>query len=137
MTPAELREQLAPLVATYPHPQAALVPALHLLRDQGSSINDETLPVIAEVCGVETRQVTEMLGHYSIFQVSSPTCASLCLGLICYLRGAKEILDQLQAEPSCDDGLGDVKVSSCLGYCHAAPVIKLSDGSICKLTKTN
>ncbi|HEV8426538.1 MAG TPA: NAD(P)H-dependent oxidoreductase subunit E [Pyrinomonadaceae bacterium] len=137
MNPAALREQLAPLVANYPHPQAALVPALHLLRDQGSPINDETLPVIADVCGVEARQITELLGHYAIFQNPSPTCASLCMGLICYLRGAKEILDQLKAEPPCDSRLEQVKVSSCLGYCHAAPVIKLSDDSICKITKTN
>ena len=135
MTPAEIREQLAPLVATYPHPQAALVPALHLLRDQGRSINDETLPVIADVCGVETRQVTEMLGYYSIFQNPSPACASLCMGLICYLHGAKEILDELKAQPSSDSRLGQVKMSSCLGYCHVAPVIKLGDGSICKITK--
>jgi len=136
MNPTELREQLAPLVANYPHPQAALVPALHLLRDQGSPINDETLPVIADVCGVDARQITEMLGHYSIFQNPSPTCASLCMGLICYLHGANEILDELKAE-SCDSRLEQVKVSSCLGYCHAAPVVKLGDGSICKLTKTN
>jgi len=137
MNPVELREQLTSIVGSYPHPQAALVPALHLLRDQGSPINDETLTVIADVCGVETRQITEMLGHYSVFQNPSPTHASLCMGFICYLHGAKEILDQLKAEPSEDDRLRHVNVSSCLGYCHAAPVIKLGDGTLCTITKSN
>jgi NADH:ubiquinone oxidoreductase subunit E len=137
MNPAELREHLAPLVGNYPHPQAALVPALQLLRERGSLINDETLTVLADVCGVETRQITELLGYYSIFQNPSPTPAWLCMGLICYLHGAKEALDQFKAEPPSDDRLKDVKVSSCLGYCHAAPVLKLADGTLCKITKSN
>jgi NADH:ubiquinone oxidoreductase subunit E len=137
MNPAELRAQLAPLVENYPHPQAALVPALHLLRDQGSPIDAETLVVIADVCGVETRQISELLSHYSIFQNPSSTHASLCMGFICYLHGAKEILDQLKVEPSCDDRLKHINVSSCLGYCHAAPVLRLGDGTLCKITKSN
>jgi len=133
MTPADLREQLTPLVDNYPHPQAALVPVLHFLRDRGAACGEDTLEVVADVCQVERRQVAEMLGHYSVFAQPPATQTSLCLGLICYLRGAKDVLDRLQAEPVCDAPLEHVKVSPCLGYCHAAPVMALGDGSICKI----
>ena len=137
MNPAELREKLAPLVGSYPRPQSALVPALHFLRDQGEAATEETLAVVADVCNVETRQVAEILGHYSIFPRPSATQASLCMGLICYLHGAKDILDQLKCEAACDDRIEHVKVSPCLGYCYAAPVIALDDGTICKISKSN
>ena len=137
MNPTELRNQLAPLVGNYPRPQAALVPALYLLREQGGSITDETLTVIADVCEVDARQVAAIVGHYSIGQNPSPAHPSLCMGLICYLHGAKEILDRLKTDPSCDSRLEHVKVSPCLGYCQSAPVIELSDGTICKITESN
>ena len=137
MNPVELREHLTPLVENYPHPQAVLVPALHFLREQGDPISEETLAVVADVCGVERRQLAEILSHYSVFQLPVATQTSLCMGLICYLHGAKEILDRLKSEPACDEPIEHVKVSPCLGYCHAAPVLALADGSICKITNSN
>jgi NADH:ubiquinone oxidoreductase subunit E len=137
MNPAELREHLTPLAGNYPHPQAALVPALRFLCDQGDPITDETLGVVADVCGVEARQVAELLAHYSILQNPLQTQAALCMGLICYLHGAKEVFDQMKTDPPCDDRIEHVKVSPCLGYCHAAPVIALGDGTICKITNSH
>ena len=137
MNAPELREKLAQLVANYPHPQAALVPALHLLRDEGGSITGETLAVIVDACKVEAQHVSEICSYYSMFNGSSANHASLCMGLICYLHGAKEIFDDLKAEPRSQNPIEHVKVSTCLGYCHAAPVMALADGTICKITKSN
>ncbi len=137
MNVVELREYLTTLVQNYPHPQAALVPALHFLRDRGAPLANEGLSVVADVCEVEPRQVAEIVGHYSVFQQPAAMQTSVCMGLICYLHGAQEILDQLQSEPGCDEPGKHVKVSACLGYCHAAPVLALADGGICKITDSN
>lgn len=103
MNPQELREQLEPLVGDYPHPQVALVPLLHALLDTERPISSEDLAVVAEICGVDVRSVTEIIGNYAVFQKEQRTHTSLCLGLPCYLNGAKEVLDHLKAGQSLGD----------------------------------
>ena len=134
MNPQELRAQLEPLVGNYPHPQVALVPLLHALLETERPISSEALAVVAEICGVDVRSVTEIIGNYAIFQKEQRTHTSLCLGLPCYLNGAKEVLDHLKAGQSLgDERIKDINISPCLGHCYAAPVLKLNDGSICKI----
>ena len=134
MNTQELREQLQPLVGNYPHPQAAVVPLLHVLLGTEHSIGNEALTVVAEICGVDPNSITEIIQHYAVFQTEQRTHTSLCLGLPCYLNGAKEVLDHLKAGQSLgDEGIKDINISPCLGHCYAAPVLKLDDGSICKI----
>lgn len=134
MNTQELREQLQPLVGNYPHPQVALVPLLHVLLGAEHSISDEALAVVADLCVVDPGSITEIIGHYAIFQTEQRTHTSLCLGLPCYLSGAKEVLDHLKAGQSLgDEGIKDINISPCLGHCYAAPVLKLEDGSVCKI----
>lgn len=135
MNPQELRERLEPIVGNYPHPQVALAPVLHLMIDMGCPISTDTLAVVAEICGVDVRSVTEVIGHYALFQKEQQPQTSLCFGLPCYLNGAKEVLDHLKSgQPPGDDRIKDLSLSSCLGHCFAAPVLKLDDGTICKIT---
>lgn len=134
MNPQELKEQLEPLVGDYPHPQVALVPLLHALLDTERPISSEALAVVAEICEIDVRSVTEIIGHYGVFQNQQQTHTSMCLGLPCYLNGAKEVLDHLKAGQALgDDHIKDVTISPCLGHCYAAPVLKLADGTICKM----
>jgi len=134
MNTQELREQLQPLVGNYPHPQVAVVPLLHVLLSTEHSISDEALAVVAEICGVDPGSITEIIRHYAVFQTEHRTLTSLCLGLPCYLNGAKEVLDHLKAGQSLgDERIKDINISPCLGHCYAAPVLKLDDGSICKI----
>jgi NADH:ubiquinone oxidoreductase subunit E len=135
MSQAELREELSPLVGRYLHPQTALVPLLHVLLDSGRKIDDESMAVLAEICGVEIRSVAEIVGFYSIFQNRRQSGSALCLGITCCLNGAQEILDQLKADSSPgEQSLGDVTTSPCIGYCYHAPVLKLADGTVCQVS---
>src|SRR5216684_2932902 len=121
MNPQELRAQLEPLVGDYPHPRVALVPLLHALLDTERPISSEALAVVAEICGVDVRSVTEIIGNYAVFQKEQRTHMSLCLGLPCYLNGAKEVLDHLKAGQSLgDERIKDINISPCLGHCYAA-----------------
>jgi NADH:ubiquinone oxidoreductase subunit E len=134
MNPQELKERLQPLIGDYPHPQLGLVPSLHLLLESEHPMSNETLEVLAELCGVEAHSVAEIIGYYAVFQNKQPAHSSLCLGLPCYVSGSKEILDEVKSGSTLDDGrIKDVNVSPCLGHCYAAPVMKLEDGTICKV----
>lgn len=139
MNHEELRRRLQPLVASYPHAQAAVVPALHALRETSEAMDNDALAVIAELCEVDVRSVAEMVAYYPIFQNGHSSHTDVCFGLPCYLNGAKEVFEQMKAEPNGNGSSKPVNLSSCLGHCYAAPVVRLEDGSLCRafLSKSN
>jgi len=66
-----------------------------------------------------------------------PSCPTLCFGTVCYLRGAKDIYDQLRLHLSSDgDPIEEVATSSCLGHCYAAPVFRMNNGMLHKAVFT-
>jgi NADH:ubiquinone oxidoreductase subunit E len=131
MNPAELRERLRPTVESYLHPEAALLPSLHVLLDAEESIDEEKRAVLAEMCGVEVGAVEKLLRHHAVFQKPQSPCATLCFGTVCYLRGAKEVRESLRLHLSSgDDFVEEVGISPCLGHCYAAPVFRMSDGTL-------
>ncbi|MCL2024067.1 MAG: NAD(P)H-dependent oxidoreductase subunit E [Oscillospiraceae bacterium] len=57
----------------------------------------------------------------------------VCMGTACYVRGAQEILDKVQAElgignDECtEDGLFSIEPCRCIGACGLAPVMMIND----------
>jgi NADH:ubiquinone oxidoreductase subunit E len=138
MNPEELREHLQPIVANYPHAQAALVPVLHLLVEAKHSINDETMALVAELCEVDQRSIAEIVAYYPVFQNGHAAHNEVCFGLPCYLNGAREIYEQIKAGLTPVNGAGKaVNISPCLGHCYAAPVLRLEDGTLCRASLSN
>ena len=139
MNQEELRERLRPVVANYPHAQTALVPALHALLETREAIDDDALAVLAELCEVDVRSIAELLAYYPIFQNGHSSHTDVCFGLPCYLNGSKEVFEQMKAKPNGNGSSKPVSISSCLGHCYAAPVVRMEDGSLCRafLSKVN
>lgn len=139
MNQEELKQRLQPLIASYPHAQAAVVPALHALLETQEPIDNDALAVVAELCDVQVQSIAELVAYYPIFQNGHSSHTDVCFGLPCYLNGAKEVFEQMKAEPNGNGSHKPVSVSSCLGHCYAAPVIRLEDGSLCRavLSKSN
>jgi NADH:ubiquinone oxidoreductase subunit E len=136
MNQEELKQCLQPLIARYPHSQAALVPALHALLETTEAIDTDALAIIAELCDVDVRSVTELAAYYPIFQNGHSSHTEVCFGLPCYLNGAKEVFEQMK-EPNGNGSPKPVNISACLGHCYAAPVIRLEDGSLCRAQISN
>lgn len=137
MNPVELREMLRLTVQSYLHPEAALIPSLHILLDGKDSIDEQAQMVLAEMCGVDMEAVEKLLRHYAIFQKPQPACAALCFGTVCYLRGAKELHDSLRLHLSSSaDSVEEVSLSACLGHCYAAPVFRMKDGTLHQVLAT-
>jgi len=135
MNTEDLKECFQPVVAGYPHPQAALAPLLHALVELQHPLDNQTIAVAAELCEVDVRSVAEIVTHYAILQTGQPKHANVCFGLPCYLNGAKEVLEHIKAEyPPDDASTKEVTVSFCLGHCYAAPVLSLADGTVCRAT---
>jgi NADH:ubiquinone oxidoreductase subunit E len=139
MNQEELKQRLQPLIASYPHAQAAVAPALHALLETTVPIDNDALAIVAELCNVDVHSIEELVAYYPIFQNGHSSHADVCFGLPCYLNGAKEVFEQMKVEPNGNGSSKPVSVSSCLGHCYAAPVIRLEDGSLCRasLVKPN
>ena len=135
MNTEELKERLQPVVANYPHPQAALAPVLHTLLELQQPLDNDALTIAADLCDVDVRSVAEIVAHYPLFQNGHSNHASVCFGLPCYLQGAKELYEHIKTELPPDNGsIKEVTMSPCLGHCYAAPVLKLEDGTVCRAT---
>lgn len=135
MNTEDLKERLQPVVAEYPHPQAGLAPLLHALLELKHPLDNEALTVAAELCDVEVRSVIELVAHYPILRNGHPRHTNVCFGLPCYLNGAAEIFEHIKAgRPPGNESIKEISMSPCLGYCYAAPVLKLEDGTVCRAT---
>jgi NADH:ubiquinone oxidoreductase subunit E len=139
MNQEELKQRLQPLVASYPHAQAAVVPALHALLETKEPIDNDAIAVVAQLCEVDVRSIMELVGYYPIFQNGHSSHTEVCFGLPCYLNGAKEVFEQMKAPANGNGSNKPVNIASCLGHCYAAPVIRLEDGSLCRalISKSN
>jgi NADH:ubiquinone oxidoreductase subunit E len=134
MNPAELREHLQPVVANYPHTQAALAPLLHVLLAAKRPIDNDAMAIVAELCDVDVRSIAELVTYYPAFQkgqVASQT--EVCFGLPCSINGAREVFEEMRSSAPNGNGVRKpVSMSACLGHCYAAPVVKCDDGSLCR-----
>ena len=135
MNPGELREHLQPVVANYPHTQAALAPVLHALLAAKQPIDNDAMAIVAELCDVDVRSVAELVTYYPAFQNGHASPTEVCFGLPCYLNGAREVFDEMRSSVSNGNGVSkSVSMSPCLGHCYAAPVVRCDDGSLCRAT---
>lgn len=135
MNTQDLKAHLRPVVADFPRPQAALATVLHALVERQHPLDHDAMAMAAELCEVEVRSVAEIVAHYPVLQNGHSQHTNVCFGLPCSLNGAKEIYEHLKAGLSPDNASAkEVAMSSCLGHCYAAPVLKLEDGTVCRAT---
>lgn len=115
-------QDLINLIARFPRPQAALASVLsELHRTHPECDSKELTDFAASLCDVLPNDVARIYA-------SSPAFAKpqikVCLGLTCLLYGSEEVV-------GCLSRMGTkTTTTSCLGHCHAAPVLQDLDGSI-------
>lgn len=108
----------------YPHPQMGLSETLKNVFLEKGTLSDNDIKHIAEVCQTDEKNVREIVEHYDYFDKKCANTISVCFGLPCYINGAEMIFNDLQNENQPLNGDGKkVIAASCLGYCHAAPVV--------------
>lgn len=134
--PDELRERIVAEFPKYPEKRAVLLTALHFVQDTFEGwIPKEVVPEIADLLELKPIEVWEVVYFYAMFN-SEPVgrChLRVCTNLSCCLRGARGIMDRLEAMLAVRPGevtpdgafsLGEVE---CLGSCGTAPVIQVNN----------
>ncbi len=119
----------------------ALIQVLHTAQGMFGYLPLEVIRHIAHALHLPASRVYGVVTFYHFFslkQKGEHTCL-VCTGTACYVKGAQEILDQIEdhyhlkpGQVTEDNKLG-IQVARCLGACGLAPAVVIDDEVIPKL----
>jgi len=126
--------EISDIINKWKQVKGSLVMMLHAVQDRCGYIPREKAMEISEATGIPLAKIYEVLTFYHFFKLTPPPRyqINVCTGTACYLKGAPEILAELdnvigvkEGETS-KDGKFAVTGLRCLGCCGLAPVISVN-----------
>lgn len=124
-------EKIDQVISNYKGRHGALIPVLKEAQDICGYLPKKVQHRIAAGLHLPPSQIYGVVSFYAFFTTvpRGKYIIRVCLGTACYVRGAKQILEQLQRELNVEVGgiTRDRKYSleavRCLGACGLAPVM--------------
>lgn len=112
-----------------------LIMILHEIQNKYGYVPRETSLKLSRALDVPLAKIYEVITFYHFFRLEPPGKhnISVCMGTACYLKGASEILNELEkllaveAGHTSSDGVFHLDVVRCLGCCGLAPVVKIDE----------
>ena len=131
----EQEKQLLQIIADNKDVPGALMPVLQQAQELYGYLPIEVQTKIAEGLGISVEEVYQVVTFYAQFSLN-PTGThrvAVCLGTACYVKGAQNILEELEkqlgvkAGGTTADGVFTLEATRCLGCCGLAPVIVVDE----------
>lgn len=135
MITASTRAKIDEAIERYPEKRGALLPALHYIQAEYGYVDRENTEEIAHILEIPPIEVMEVISFYDMFydRPQPRHHVNVCTNLPCSLRGARVLLEELQAylgvavgEPT-GDGRVVLGHGECLGACGNAPTMRVDD----------
>lgn len=131
-TPEQLARVDAIVAAAWGKP-GALIPVLEEVQAITGYLPESVQRRVAAGLGLPLSQVYGVVTFYSFFTMKprGRHQVRVCLGTACHVRGATDVLAELQDRLGCDpgelsaDGACGLEVVRCLGACGLAPVLEV------------
>ena len=131
----EQEKQLYNIIADHKDVPGALMPVLQQAQELYGYLPIEVQTKIAEGLGISIEEVYEVVTFYAQFSLNpnGKHRVAVCLGTACYVKGAQNILEELEkqlgikAGGTTADGVFTLEATRCLGCCGLAPVIVVDD----------
>jgi len=132
---AATRSRIEAEMARYPQKRGALLAALHLLQQDLGHVAPETAAEVAGLFGLHPVEVMEVVSFYNMFydRPQGRHQVRVCTNLPCSLRGARDLLRELErhlgveAGETSADGRITLGHEECLGACAWAPMMRVDD----------
>src|SRR5450631_4038257 len=132
--PPQLDAKFQTLENRYPVKRSALIPMLIYAQDQFGYVSDEMIEEIAGRLGLNTLQVTETMGYYSMLrrQRAGKFHVQVCTNVSCMLRGGNKLYDFVQKKleighkETTEDGVFSLEEVECIGACTGAPAMQIN-----------
>jgi NADH-quinone oxidoreductase subunit E len=111
-----------------------LVKILQDIQSELGYVPMEAQKMAADRLGVPATRIYGIVSFYNFFRLFPPGRHSIniCLGTACYVKGAKDILKEVETEygvkpgQTSDDRRFSLEVVRCLGCCAIGPVITVN-----------
>jgi NADH-quinone oxidoreductase subunit F len=131
MLSPEARSEIQALMAQYPRPRSAILPALYVAQREHGWLPPDVQAEIAEIFGLEPMEVYAIAGFYNMLykKPHGKYHLEICTNVSCMLRGAEETAEALKEKlhinfgETTDDGNFTLSEMECLGSCATAPVV--------------
>ena len=141
-TTADYRAKAQAVVERYGHDSGFIIPMLQDVQTDFGHLPREALRHIGELLDVPVSQLYAVATFYSSFSLipRGKHLVTLCMGTVCYLKGARRIAETIQnhlnVEPGAttEDGLFTLQAVNCLGACALAPVMLIDEEHFGKVT---
>ncbi len=123
------------LLNKYDNNKDNLMPILQGLQDIFGYLSFDNLKLVSEELNMSLEKIYGVATFYSQFRFNPKAehTISVCLGTVCYVNGASEILEEVKKElnisenQTTSDNLFAIENTRCLGCCSLAPVMMIDD----------
>jgi NADH-quinone oxidoreductase subunit E len=134
-TSAPLRDRILAVVALYPEPRSALIPALRLAQEEYGWLSTEAFMQVADATGFTPALCKSVASFYDMFRLHPAGKHEICVctNISCALVGAGETLRafsrELGIEPGATtaDGMFTLRSVECYGGCGWGPVVSVDE----------
>jgi len=134
--------KLKDIIARYPSPRSAVMPALYILQEELGYITDEGMLWVASKLHIPPSAVKEVASFYTMFHKTpvGKYHIQLCRTLSCMLSRSKFLLEKVKSrlgvKPNevTTDGMWSYEEVECLGSCGSGPAALINGTLFEKLT---
>ena len=138
----EQEEKLIAVINAHKDIKGSMMPILQQAQEIYGYLPVEVQKIIARETGVSVEEIFGIVTFYSQVKLNPGKYAiAVCLGTACYVKGAQELLDAIEAEigvaagDTSPDGKYSVEATRCIGACGLAPVLTVNGEVYGRLTK--
>ena len=130
-----LRDRILDVVAIYPEPRSAVMPALRLAQEEHGWLPEEAFEQVADATGFTPAYCRSVASFYDMFRLAPVGRHEICVctSIACSLVGAAETLRTFERElgvaagRTSADGLVTLRAVECYGGCGWGPVVSVDE----------
>ena len=131
----DLFKQLDTFINSLKNKEDSLIQILHYAQDIFGYIPKEVQIYISEKLNISLTEIYDIINFYSYFTTDpkGKYKINICLGKVCYAKGASEILAEFEKQLGIKSGqtskdfLFSLNGIRCIGACGLAPVVVVND----------
>jgi NADH-quinone oxidoreductase E subunit len=128
-------ERLEKILSRYEDPQAALLPALHMVQELRGYLSPETMDAVAGRLGLSPMYVRGVATFYTMYNLAplGKYLIQVCTNISCNLCGGDKVLESFLEHAGTDmgevsdNGLWTVIEVECLGACGFPTVVQINE----------
>ena len=130
-----LYDRIQSVIALYPEPRSAVMPALRLAQEEYGWLSEQAFDEVADATGFTPAFCKSVASFYDMFRLHAQGRHEICVctNISCALVGAGDTLRAFEEElgiragETTADGMFTLKTVECYGGCGWGPVVSVNE----------